>query len=95
MLADGLVSVVSVSFIDTKRDMSMWTRAHSEKDGLYWSVLQEGGRMAVFEHAQDRREFRPPVPPVPARPSGVMTSPPAGGAETWAAPVPCGTGAGR
>lgn len=50
-----ITEVTSVTHIATKQDMSRWTRAHADTQGINWSVeAGPGGTMIIVEHAQDR-----------------------------------------
>jgi hypothetical protein len=41
--------------INTKQDMSRWTRAHEKVPGIPWSVIAgPGGTMIIVEHGEDR-----------------------------------------
>ena len=44
-----------VTEINTKQDMSRWTRAHANAPGITWSVhAGPGGTMIIVEHDVDR-----------------------------------------
>jgi hypothetical protein len=44
--------------INTKSDMSRWTRAHADGPGINWSVFPgPGGTMIIVEHDEDRETF--------------------------------------
>lgn len=50
-----LTGITGISHITTKQDMSRWTRAHSDRPGINWSVFPgPGGTMIIVEHAEDR-----------------------------------------
>jgi hypothetical protein len=47
--------ITAVTQINTKQDMSRWTRAHGKESGITWSVIAgPGGTMIIVEHDQDR-----------------------------------------
>ena len=44
-----------ITEINTKQDMSRWTRAHEKVPGIRWSVFAgPGGTMIIVEHEEDR-----------------------------------------
>ena len=44
-----------ITEINTKQDMSRWTRAHEKVPGIRWSVFAgPGGTMIIVEHSEDR-----------------------------------------
>jgi hypothetical protein len=44
-----------ITEINTKQDMSRWTRAHEKVPGIHWSVIAgPGGTMIIVEHEEDR-----------------------------------------
>jgi hypothetical protein len=43
-----------ITEINTKQDMSRWTRAHEKVPGIRWSVFAgPGGTMIIVEHEED------------------------------------------
>jgi hypothetical protein len=47
--------ITGITHINTKQDMSRWTRAHADAPGITWSVYPgPGGTMIIVEHAEDR-----------------------------------------
>jgi hypothetical protein len=47
--------VTEIAHITTKQDMSRWTRAHADAEGITWSVFAgPGGTMIIVEHGEDR-----------------------------------------
>ena len=50
-----ITGITEVTHITTKQDMSRWTRAHADVQGIRWSVYPgPGGTMIIVEHAEDR-----------------------------------------
>jgi hypothetical protein len=50
-----ITGITEVAHINTKQDMSRWTRAHADVPGIRWSVFPgPGGTMIIVEHAEDR-----------------------------------------
>jgi len=50
-----ITGVTEIAHITTKQDMSRWTRAHADVQGIKWSVFPgPGGTMIIVEHAEDR-----------------------------------------
>ena len=50
-----ITGVTDIAHINTKQDMSRWTRAHADRPGINWSVFAgPGGTMIIVEHAEDR-----------------------------------------
>lgn len=44
-----------ITEINTKQDLSRWTRAHEKVTGITWSVVAgPGGTMIIVEHEEDR-----------------------------------------
>ena len=47
--------ITEITQINTKHDMSRWTRTHADAPGITWSVhAGPGGTMIIVEHAEDR-----------------------------------------
>ena len=47
--------ITEITQINTKQDMSRWTRAHAKGSGITWSVVAgPGGTMIILEHDEDR-----------------------------------------
>ena len=47
--------IVRITEINTKQDLSRWTRAHEKVPGITWSVSAgPGGTMVIVEHEEDR-----------------------------------------
>jgi hypothetical protein len=47
--------ITEITHINTKQDMSRWTRAHADAPGITWSVFAgPGGTMIIVEHTEDR-----------------------------------------
>lgn len=47
--------IVRITEINTKQDLSRWTRAHEKVPGITWSVSAgPGGTMIIVEHDEDR-----------------------------------------
>ena len=47
--------ITEITQINTKQDMSRWTRAHANAPGIAWSVhAGPGGTMIIVEHDEDR-----------------------------------------
>jgi hypothetical protein len=47
--------ITEITQINTKQDMSRWTRAHNKKSGITWSVIAgPGGTMIIVDHDEDR-----------------------------------------
>lgn len=47
--------ITRITEINTKQDMSRWTRAHEKVPGIPWSVFAgPGGTMIIVEHEEDR-----------------------------------------
>jgi hypothetical protein len=47
--------ITEIAHITTKQDMSRWTRAHADTEGITWSVYPgPGGTMIIVEHEEDR-----------------------------------------
>jgi hypothetical protein len=47
--------ITEITQINTKQDMSRWTRAHGKKSGITWSVVAgPGGTMIIIDHDEDR-----------------------------------------
>ncbi|HVT67441.1 MAG TPA: hypothetical protein VHF26_06825 [Trebonia sp.] len=50
-----ITGITKISHIETKQDMSRWTRAHADVPGITWSVYPgPGGTMIIVEHTEDR-----------------------------------------
>jgi hypothetical protein len=50
--------VTDICHFHHKSDMSSWTRAHADRDGINWSVFPgPGGTMIIVEHEEDRETF--------------------------------------
>jgi hypothetical protein len=50
-----ITGITEVTEINTKQDMSRWTRAHEKVQGIRWSVFAgPGGTMIIVEHEEDR-----------------------------------------
>jgi hypothetical protein len=53
----------SVTQINTRQDMSRWTRDHADKPGINWSTeAGPGGTMIIVEHEADRTTAGTGVP---------------------------------
>jgi hypothetical protein len=53
-LKEGAV-ITKITEINTKQDLSRWTRAHADAPGITWSVSAgPGGTMIIVEHEEDR-----------------------------------------
>jgi hypothetical protein len=51
--------ITRITEINTKQDMSRWTRAHEKVPGIPWSVFAgPGGTMIIVEHEEDRASLR-------------------------------------
>jgi hypothetical protein len=51
--------ITEITEINTKQDMSRWTRAHEKAPGITWSVIAgPGGTMIIVEHEEDRASLR-------------------------------------
>jgi hypothetical protein len=49
------VNPTFVTHINTRQDMSRWTRAHADTPGINWSVQAgPGGTMIIVEHEAGR-----------------------------------------
>jgi hypothetical protein len=47
--------ITRITEINTKQDLSRWTRAHADAPGITWSVSAgPGGTMIIVEHEEDR-----------------------------------------
>jgi hypothetical protein len=47
--------ITEITQINTKQDLSRWTRAHENVPGITWSVTAgPGGTMIIIEHEEDR-----------------------------------------
>jgi hypothetical protein len=47
--------ITAITHINTKQDLSRWTRAHTDVTGITWSVIAgPGGTMIIVEHEEDR-----------------------------------------
>jgi hypothetical protein len=47
--------ITEITQINTKQDLSRWTRAHENVPGITWSVFAgPGGTMIIVEHKEDR-----------------------------------------
>jgi hypothetical protein len=47
--------ITRITEINTKQDLSRWTRAHEKASGITWSVMAgPGGTMIIVEHEEDR-----------------------------------------
>lgn len=47
--------ITKVTHINTKQDLSRWTREHTYAPGITWSVKAgDGGTMIIVEHTEDR-----------------------------------------
>jgi hypothetical protein len=47
--------ITAITHINTKQDLSRWTRAHADVTGITWSVIAgPGGTMIIVEHEEDR-----------------------------------------
>lgn len=58
-----IVPEMAVTRIETRQDLSRWTRAHADAPGLTWSVTAgPGGTLVIAEHDRDRRQLPCPVP---------------------------------
>jgi hypothetical protein len=50
-----ITEITAVTEINTKQDMSRWTRAHEKVQGIHWSVFAgPGGTMIIVEYEEDR-----------------------------------------
>jgi hypothetical protein len=50
-----ITGITEITQINTKQDMSRWTRAHEKVPGIRWSVFAgPGGTMIIVEHEEDR-----------------------------------------
>jgi len=50
-----ITGITEITEINTKQDMSRWTRAHEKVQGIRWSVFAgPGGTMIIVEHEEDR-----------------------------------------
>ncbi len=50
-----ITGITEITQINTKQDMSRWTRAHENAPGIHWSVFAgPGGTMIIVEHEEDR-----------------------------------------
>lgn len=50
--------ITEITQINSKQDMSRWTRAHADAPGINWSVYPgPGGTMIIVEHDEDRATF--------------------------------------
>jgi hypothetical protein len=46
---------MTLTEVTTKQDLSKFTRAHADEEGIHWSVIAgPGGTMVIIEHAKDR-----------------------------------------
>lgn len=55
-----ITRVTEVTEICTKQDMSRWTRAHADAQGITWSVIAgPGGTMIIVEHEENRSSLAP------------------------------------
>jgi hypothetical protein len=47
--------ITEITQINTKQDLSRWTREHEKVPGITWSVFAgPGGTMIIVEHEEDR-----------------------------------------
>lgn len=47
--------ITQITEINSKQDLSRWTRAHEKVSGITWSVFAgPGGTMIIVEHKEDR-----------------------------------------
>jgi hypothetical protein len=52
---EGIFEVTGIVEIRHKDDLSKWTRAHADVDGLPWEVVPgPGGVMVIIEYTRDR-----------------------------------------
>lgn len=50
-----ITEITQIIQINTKQDLSRWTRAHEKVSGITWSVVAgQGGTMIIVEHEEDR-----------------------------------------
>jgi hypothetical protein len=50
-----ITEITEITQINTKQDLSRWTRAHENEPGITWSVSAgPGGTMIIVEHKEDR-----------------------------------------
>jgi hypothetical protein len=50
-----ITGITEIAHINTKQDMSRWTRAHADVPGIKWSVYPGPyGTMIIVEYAEDR-----------------------------------------
>jgi hypothetical protein len=50
--------ITEITQLNSKQDMSRWTRAHADAPGINWSVYPgPGGTMIIVEHEEDRATF--------------------------------------
>jgi hypothetical protein len=81
--------ITEITQINTKQDLSRWTRAHANATGITWSVhAGPGGTMIIVEHKEDRsslhaRNVSPDVPESVASPAESVAS----SAENVASPA--------
>jgi hypothetical protein len=67
--------ITEITQINTKQDLSRWTRAHENSPGITWSVFAgPGGTMIIVEHKEDRASqdvgnVSPDAPGTAARPA--------------------------
>jgi hypothetical protein len=51
----SITGVSEITHIQSKPDLSSWTRAHAAAPGINWSVFPgPGGTMLIVEHEADR-----------------------------------------
>jgi hypothetical protein len=50
-----ITQITQITEINTKQDLSRWTRAHEKVTGITWSVFAgPGGTMIIVEREEDR-----------------------------------------
>jgi hypothetical protein len=50
-----ITEITEITQINSKQDLSRWTRAHANATGITWSVhAGPGGTMIIVEHKEDR-----------------------------------------
>jgi hypothetical protein len=50
-----ITKITQITEVNTKQDLSRWTRAHEKVAGITWSVFAgPGGTMIIVEHEEDR-----------------------------------------
>jgi len=78
-----ITGITEITQINTKQDMSRWTRAHEKVPGIRWSVFAgPGGTMIIVEHEEDRCSLNARNVPaeVPSAQASLTESPDALGA---------------